>query len=142
MDEFELQLRKANVDSWRSQYQYFDQAIAGRAKMWVREWVQYGHGQRLYNEANAAGADERSWCALYYFMRRELMLRVGVQYEEPAEATREVWGNITLPETFRHEEDVHEALDRVTMAHTRMYKTGVFRDGCRFRGPRDAGLEA
>ena len=74
IDELELQLRKVNVETWRLQYRYFDQALAGRAKKWVRDLVQYGRGRDLYMAANAAGADERAWYMLYHFMRRELML--------------------------------------------------------------------
>ena len=129
MEAFELQLRKANVNTWKSWYRYFDQAMAGRAKTWTRELVQYGIGYDLYQAANAEGATERQWWDLYIFMRRELMLRVGVQYEEPAEAAREAWEKVMLPESFRFQEDVDDILDKLTTAHTRMYKTGAFRRG-------------
>ena len=60
-------------------------------------------------------------------MRR--LKRVGVQYEEPGEMAREQWGRLVLPEVVRHYEDIDEAIDKIILSHTRMYKTGNFREG-------------
>ena len=65
---------------------------------------------------------------LYRYMRGELLKRAGVQYEEPGEMAREHWEKLIFPEAVRHYEDVDEVLDRIILSHTRMYKTGNFRE--------------
>ena len=83
----------------------------------------------MYLLAMDPGAGDGLWADLYRCMRGELLKRVGVQYEEPGEAARDYWETLAFPQATRHYEDVDEALSRIISGHTRMYKTGNFREG-------------
>ena len=45
------------------------------------------------------------------------------------EMAREQWERLAFPDAVRHYEDIGEVLDKIIMSHTRMYKTGNFREG-------------
>ena len=129
LEAFEKQMSRANVTTWKQWYRYFEQAVVGRARAWVEEQLAAGQARLLYLGAMEPGALDSAWATLYFFMRGELLKRVGVQYEEPGEMTREQWERLAFSDVVRHYEDIDEVLDKIIMSHARMYKTGNFREG-------------
>ena len=46
-------------------------------------------------------------------MRRGLLPRFGVQYEDPAMAVKDLWGKTKFPNNLKYAEDLDAALEKV-----------------------------
>ncbi|MCP4245204.1 MAG: hypothetical protein GY772_32105, partial [bacterium] len=122
--EFELQMERLQVTTFREWYQCFDRALEGKAWNWSEEQLLFGMGQTLYHEAQRHEDNDGCWQRLYYFMRSQLLRRVGVQYEAPGHQARLQWEKVRFSESIRSYEDVDEVLERILVARKRMVLTG------------------
>ena len=97
LEELEAQMRKSGISSWRQTWRYFEAALRGRAKIWVDTLVVDGIGLAMYDRIMIQGARGDEFDNIYLYCRRELMRRVGIQYEEPGDLAREAWESIVFP---------------------------------------------
>ncbi|MCP4242818.1 MAG: hypothetical protein GY772_19875 [bacterium] len=122
--EFELQMERMQVTTFREWYQCFDRALEGKARNWSEEQLLFGPGQLYFLEAQRNEHIDGYWQRLYYFMRSQLLRRVGVQYEAPGVHARQQWEKVRFPESVRTCEDVDEVLERILVTRKRMVLTG------------------
>ncbi|MCP4242379.1 MAG: hypothetical protein GY772_17630, partial [bacterium] len=122
--EFELQMERMQVTTFREWYQCFDRALDGKARNWVEEQLLAGIGQNLFLEAQRNEQVDGCWQNLYYFMRSQLLRRVGVQYEAPGQIARQQWEKVRFSESLRTYEDIDEVLEKILVARKRMVLTG------------------
>ncbi|MCP4241797.1 MAG: hypothetical protein GY772_14650, partial [bacterium] len=122
--EFELQMERMQVTTFREWYQCFDRALDGKARNWVEEQLLAGNGQYLFLQAQQNEGVDGRWQDLYYFMRSQLLRRVGVQYEAPGQWARQQWEKVRFSESLRTYEDIDEVLEKILVARKRMVLTG------------------
>ena len=67
----------------------------------VDELLSNGYGCVLQRTAYDAAGTHDDYGELHYFLRQELLKRVGVENEEPAEKARSDWESFRFPETFK-----------------------------------------
>ena len=71
---------------------------------------------------------DRGWWELYTFVRRALLPRFGVQYEDPAMAVKELWDRTKFPANIKYAEDLDAALEKVVQCRRLMYRYSEFRE--------------
>ena len=79
MNKFETQMTKGNIRAWKDWWRYFEQSIQGSAKIWVDNLIHSGHGRAMHELAYAPGSHDDDFGNLYMYVRRQLMLRSGLQ---------------------------------------------------------------
>ena len=128
IDELEKTLIKAGVNTWEDFYRYFDSQLQGPAQSWHEEIVSSGRSKTLYDRCyHSPTPTPREWWELYVFVRRGLLPRFGVQYEDPALAVKDLWKKPKLPTTLKYAEDLDAAFEKVVQCH-RLYRYGQFRE--------------
>ena len=111
-------------------YRYFDTQLQGPAQSWHEEIISGGRGKALYDRCyHGPNPTSRDWWELYTFVRRGLLPRFGVQYEDPALAVKDLWEKTKFPATLKYAEYLAAALEKVIHCRRLMYRYGEFREG-------------
>ncbi len=71
--EFELQMERTGVTTFREWCQCFERALDGKARNWTEEQLLFGPGQLYFYEAQRNEHLDHLWQRLCYFMRSQLL---------------------------------------------------------------------
>jgi hypothetical protein len=105
--ELEKALIRASVNNREDFYQYSDVQLRGPAQSWHEEVVSSGRGKAPYDRCyRSPHPSDRGWWELYVFVRRGLLPRFGVQYEDPAMAVKDLWEKTKSPSNIKYAEDL------------------------------------
>ncbi|MCP4902948.1 MAG: hypothetical protein GY906_38790, partial [bacterium] len=123
-EEFEAQLQRCEVNSWKRWYEYFLRALEPSARSLVDSFLLDGLGGRLMRECKQTDQED-SWATLYRMSRSELLTACGVGYETSGELAEKRWSAISFPAdpTF---EQIQNVLVELADARIQMYRTGQF----------------
>jgi len=128
-DDFEATFAKTNPQSSKDWAITLDDALAGKAKTWRDYIILTDPGRRIHQATLVAGATDNDYMAYYRYIRGELFLRAGLQYENPGEATKKRWDNIRIPGSLRFQEDLDEVLETIINVYHQLAKHGVILPG-------------
>jgi len=127
IDELEKTLIRDGVKKWEDFYQYVEAQLQGPAQSWHEEVVSSGRGKALYDRRyHSPHPSDRDWWELYVSVRRGLLPRLGVQYEDPAIAVKNLWEKTKFPNNLKYAEDLDVALGKVVQSRRLMYRYGEF----------------
>ena len=71
------------------------------------------------------GATTNDYMTYYRYVRAELFVCAGLQYENPGEATKKRWDNIEILQTLRFYEDLDDVLETIVSVYQQLVRHGV-----------------
>ena len=84
------------IDTWKKKYLYFEVALEDNAREWVEGTLQREPGRTHLRNAMAIGAPDVAWALPYRCVRLELLRKVGIPYEDPAELAQAQWDAMSM----------------------------------------------
>ena len=106
-----------------------DDALEGKAKSWRNFCITTDPGRTIHAATLVAGATSQDFMTYYRYIRGQLFVRAGLQYENPGELTKKRWENIKIPGNLKFQDDLDEALETIITVYHQLVRHGVIIPG-------------
>ena len=127
IEEFEKLMQKNMVSTWRVWYRYFESALEEGPRQWIDGSHTREPGKSPYQAALTPNAPDDAWAVVYRLARGELMRKVGMAYDSPADQAQAMWDSIVFPADPSADE-ITKVFERLNRARIKMVNCGRIDD--------------